>query len=433
MGCGSSVEFQSACWRRGSFQDCYSVKQKLGEGSYGQVRAIIRQADGAKFAVKILDTRKDNQHLIDKDRRNIVDNEIRLWRSVGRDEHIVDFVESFWGSHGLVYIVMERCCGSLTDMLCRTNTVGISELARIFKAMLLGINKLHSLRICHRDIKPDNYLVDASWTVKLADFGLACKMPRKGIEGVYGTPPYMSPQCCGLQTYGLKTDVWSYGVTVYVILFGVLPYGGDDVVFDEGDMMWAIEDGSILPTFKRPLGPQPARSAVTFAKALLVRSEEQRPSACHALRLPFLDGGLTGLSVLQEPKVPLFGDGAKDQCCEAWRRPLDPWVRKKLDEIVAKIQAEEDKKYPERQMGYFAVVESERLGFSSWMPEVLSNTCRQCERSFTAPAKAASDLYSTGLSTGTDVEATRTRFARAISPPGEQDLPCRIFPLDEMS
>jgi len=97
------------------------------------------------------------------------------------------------------------------------------------REMLLGVQACHLVDIVHRDIKPQNYLLGSDGsTVKLCDFGLAVRMPRRGqLRGVAGTIPFTSPEMLmdsGYGRYGKATDVWSYGVSAYYLCFGVFPF-----------------------------------------------------------------------------------------------------------------------------------------------------------------------------------------------------------------
>merc|ERR1719428_1666918 len=96
----------------------------------------------------------------------------------------------------------------------------------LVQQMFLAVSEVHALKMLHRDVKPDNFLVGPGATVKLCDFGFARRFPSGPacVRGVFGTAPFMSPEMIMGLEYGAPTDVWSLGVVLYVLLCGEFPY-----------------------------------------------------------------------------------------------------------------------------------------------------------------------------------------------------------------
>jgi len=185
-------------------------------------------------------------------------------------------------------MVMEKCECSLWDFVSETG-VNEMDIARMTSQMLAAIAHVHSRGIVHRDIKPDNVLYGRrnDKILKLCDFGLSAIVPRSGkLFGSCGTPMFMSPEMIGPGPHSFKTDVWSLGVVVYLMLYGRFPYASISV--NSRAVKKAILDGSELPSFT---GPRPNTAQATeFTVALLDRNMSSRISAEDARDLPFLEG-----------------------------------------------------------------------------------------------------------------------------------------------
>lgn len=88
-----------------------------------------------------------------------------------------------------------------------------------------GISYLHRYQIIHRDIKPQNLLVNSEWKCKVADFGISTsKVHSHGKMTVIGTPIYMAPEIFNDEEYTEKVDVYAFGILLYELYSGVNPY-----------------------------------------------------------------------------------------------------------------------------------------------------------------------------------------------------------------
>ena len=99
----------------------------------------------------------------------------------------------------------------------------------MFRKLLSAVNHCHSLKIAHRDIKPENILITESGDLKLIDFGLSKQVKYKKMKTIVGTPYYIAPEVL-TGKYGVKCDIWSLGVIMYILLSGYLPFPGDNIV-----------------------------------------------------------------------------------------------------------------------------------------------------------------------------------------------------------
>mmetsp|Transcript_146289 Transcript_146289/g.380232 ORF Transcript_146289/g.380232 Transcript_146289/m.380232 type:complete len:522 (+) Transcript_146289:3-1568(+) len=301
MGCGGSANVQID----GNYHDFhgkYALGPKLGEGSFGQVRAVTRKASQNTLVVKILDIRaatgvvgKSGYGELDPAKESLALKECQIWRRIGPSKYVIELFEVFVGG-GMVYAVMERCECSLLDKLKDIGAWTEAEMKAMYRQMLLGLDHVHRQDIVHRDVKPDNFLHGLDGVAKLADFGLAASLAGAGgmavgLQGHVGTAPYMSPEMISGKRYRYKTDMWSYGVTLYLMLFGNFPYGAKARSADE--MKAAILEGK-APTYcssvrqKEDEETSFVLGAIDFLKIFLARSPKQRCNASGGLALDFV-------------------------------------------------------------------------------------------------------------------------------------------------
>jgi serine/threonine protein kinase len=260
--------------RRGDFDENWRMLYMLGEGSFAQVYAVEHVDSSQCAAIKIPKQSCEKCEL---------DKEARIWKQIGRHDHIVNLIGAF-ENRGMHVIMMEKCDCSLGQMILDMPSCIESSIVPMFHQMASAVAHLEILSIAHRDIKPDNFLsVGRNQALKLCDFGFAKEMPKFGkLYGTFGTPRFMSPEMVGDGPHDLKTDVWSLGATWYRMLYGESPYAKSDS--SAKGVMKAIAVGYPEPTFEGrcDVGHE-VKDAIA---ALLHRPVSTRISANEALELP---------------------------------------------------------------------------------------------------------------------------------------------------
>lgn len=298
-----------------NFFDHYCFDVKLGQGSFAEVWLVASlpsatAASGDTYewinrkpkCVKILETHDERGKpcpVLGK----LVAMEVHIAKMVGHYPNVVTFYGAF-KQQSTILLVMEKCNCSLSDYMKDLVDLNENSLGKLVFQMLHSLHHLHSLRIVHRDIKADNFLIGGpnGHTVKLCDFGLAALLPAHGkLCAPVGTISYMCPEMYGGLFYDLSADIWSLGVTTYRFLYGAFPYVSKDGT--KQGMMRAILKGT-TPTFETAdkRRHQCSPDACNFVRALLERVGNLRPSAKEALNFPYMVKVMYGR---HENNVPL--------------------------------------------------------------------------------------------------------------------------------
>jgi serine/threonine protein kinase/tetratricopeptide (TPR) repeat protein len=254
-----------------TFAKRYEIIEELGKGGMGKVYRVEDKKIKQEVALKLINP------AIASDKRTIerFNNELKTARMISHRNvcRMFDLGEEK-GAH---YITMEYVSGEdLKSFIKRARQLTAGTAISIAKQVCEGLAEAHRLGVVHRDLKPQNVMIDKEGNSRIMDFGIARSLKAKGITGagvMIGTPEYMSPEQVDGKDTDLRADIYSLGVILYEMVTGRVPFDA------ETPFAVGVKQKSEMPRSPQELNSQIPDDLSQLILRCLEKDKEKRPQS----------------------------------------------------------------------------------------------------------------------------------------------------------
>ena len=271
----------------GDIAERYELGEMLGEGRFSKVYSATKGRMHVALKEMDMATLEEDEEAVDA----LVQETTALRRAyAASSKHVPKLHEVVQVGEDMLYVVMDQVRGCELFELLEGGSLSEPSARRLIAQLISALSSLHRHNVVHRDVKPENLMVSdigdpSKCRLVVIDFGYAALETAEGLTELAGSPEYAAPEVLAWlddvgQPYTKACDMWSVGVTAYVLLVGELPHD----LPGEGDLYAHVRDTP--PNFKQPFwssSPE-AASAKDFVLSCMQVEPTTRLSATHGLQ-----------------------------------------------------------------------------------------------------------------------------------------------------
>uniref|UniRef100_A0A4W6E7T3 Protein kinase domain-containing protein n=1 Tax=Lates calcarifer TaxID=8187 RepID=A0A4W6E7T3_LATCA len=245
----------------------------------------FRSEHSVEYAAKFIKKRR-----LSSSRRGVsreeIEREVNILREI-QHSNIITLHDIFENKTDVILILELVSGGELFDFLAEKESLTEEEATQFLKQILDGVQYLHSKRIAHFDLKPENImLLDKNVPnprIKLIDFGIAHQIKAGNeFKNIFGTPEFVAPEIVNYEPLGLEADMWSIGVITYILLSGASPFLG------ETKQETLTNISAVNYDFDEEYFSNTSELAKDFIRRLLVKDPKKRMTIDDSLEHPWI-------------------------------------------------------------------------------------------------------------------------------------------------